>query len=132
MGSSSRWWCAVFLFCRQKLMPASPDSMVSCSPSSFPVPTTLFSMTTKKKYISWTSSEEIGLQKWIDKYQHLSWKERAEKYSLEVIEGRSPESLRSKYGQLHKQNTCRNICHGEGQKYSEMVTMDSIKCHLLF
>lgn len=55
---------------------------------------------TKRKYHSWSSLEEANLQQWVACHLDLSWKARAEKYSTEVSQERSPESLRSKYSQL--------------------------------
>ena len=67
---------------------------------------------TKRVYHSWSPLEEANLQQWVDCHLELSWKARAEKYSTEVSQERSPESLRSKYSQLCKGIRRRRPVHG--------------------
>ena len=56
----------------------------------------------KAIYIPWAALEEDDLPHWLAQNRHLSWEEKAEKYTKDFGIPRSSESLRGKHNQLLK------------------------------
>ncbi|KAI3041461.1 hypothetical protein CBS147353_11871 [Aspergillus niger] len=55
----------------------------------------------KRHYRAWTPGEEQDYPSWVARHLHLTWPERARKYSIER-KPRTKESLRTKYRLLEK------------------------------
>ena len=65
----------------------------------------------QRNYIPWPPAEGRNLRSWLERHRHLTWEQRAAKYCLEVNDGRTSESLRSKAAQLRKKITRRRAIH---------------------
>lgn len=94
--SRSNYTYQDFVFCAP-----SPVSANSVPPKKPRLVFSLLRLMARRQYRAWTPEEERDYLRWVARHEHLTWPDRAKRYSIER-KPRTKESLRTKFRLLEK------------------------------